>query len=83
MRVIIVYDVAADRTRPIRSFLREWLQWKQNSTFEGHLTEAEYKEVTEWIDEFVSSDEQVIVYSTTYDMDCEVYGDDDKSDRFL
>jgi len=41
MYVIIVYDVAVDRINNIRKFLKRFLNWVQNSVFEGEITESQ------------------------------------------
>ncbi len=41
MYVIIVYDVAVERVAKVCQFLRRFLHWKQNSVFEGEITESE------------------------------------------
>lgn len=45
MYVIIVYDVAVERVNKVRIFLRQYLDWVQNSVFEGELTRATLREV--------------------------------------
>ena len=41
MYVIIVYDVCVERVNKVCQFLRQYLNWVQNSVFEGETTEAE------------------------------------------
>lgn len=45
MFVIIVYDVSVERVTKVCHFLRTYLNWIQNSLFEGELTETELREV--------------------------------------
>lgn len=45
MYVIVVYDIAVERVNKVRTFLRQYLDWIQNSVFEGELTKATLKEV--------------------------------------
>ncbi len=45
MYVIIVYDVAVERVNKVCKFLRRYLNWIQNSVFEGELTESEFRTV--------------------------------------
>jgi CRISPR-associated protein Cas2 len=40
MYVIVVYDVAVERLDRVRKVLRQYLNWVQNSAFEGELTEG-------------------------------------------
>ncbi len=36
--VIIVYDVAVERVDKVRKFLKQYLNWIQNSVFEGEVS---------------------------------------------
>ena len=42
MYVIIVYDIKAERVNKVKSFLRQYLFWIQNSVFEGEASESEF-----------------------------------------
>ena len=63
MYVIIVYDINVDRVNKVKSFLRRYLYWIQNSVFEGEVTDSEfeiiYKGLMKIIDEEVDS---IIIY---------------------
>lgn len=63
MYVIIVYDINVDRVNKVKSFLRQYLYWIQNSVFEGEVSDSEfeliYKGLMEIIDEDVDS---IIIY---------------------
>ena len=63
MYVIIVYDINVDRVNKVKSFLRQYLYWIQNSVFEGEVTDSEfqliYNGLMEIIDEEVDS---IIIY---------------------
>jgi CRISPR-associated protein Cas2 len=45
MYVIIVYDVQVERIDDLRKYLRRYLNWVQNSVFEGELTLAQLEEI--------------------------------------
>lgn len=45
MYVIAVYDVAAERTVKMLKLCRRYLNWIQNSVFEGELSELQLKEL--------------------------------------
>ncbi len=63
MYVIIVYDISVERVNAVRKFLRQYLVWRQNSVFEGDLTEAEYMKVKMGLKEIIDEDEDfVIIY---------------------
>ena len=45
MYVIAVYDVDARRTQKMLKVCRRYLNWIQNSVFEGEITEVKLKEL--------------------------------------
>jgi len=45
MYVLIVYDVAVERVAKAHKCLKRFLHWRQNSVFEGELTEAQIETV--------------------------------------
>lgn len=45
MYVIAVYDVASERTGKMLKLCRQYLNWIQNSVFEGELSEVKLKEL--------------------------------------
>lgn len=45
MYTIIVYDIGVERVNSVCKFLRRYLNWIQNSVFEGELTESQFREV--------------------------------------
>jgi len=45
MYVIIVYDVQVERIDDLRKYLRRYLEWMQDSVFEGELTPAQLEGV--------------------------------------
>jgi len=59
--VIIVYDVNVQRVNRVKKFLRQYLNWVQNSVFEGELTEADLEEVKMGLREIINEDEDMIV----------------------
>lgn len=85
MFVVIVYDVRAHRTQQICDYLRQWLNWRQNSVFDGHLTESEYERVLSWVRSFIKADEQTLIYTTTREdaLDIEEIGEEREETRFL
>lgn len=59
MYYLIVYDVDVERVNKIHKFLKTYLNWIQNSVFEGELGDADYikvkKRISEIIDKNVDS----------------------------
>lgn len=45
MYVILVYDLDAKRTGKMLKLCRKYLNWIQNSVFEGDITESKLKEL--------------------------------------
>ncbi len=45
MYVIIVYDIEQERVNKVCPFLRRYMNWVQNSAFEGELSEAQVEQV--------------------------------------
>ncbi|MFH0904104.1 MAG: CRISPR-associated endonuclease Cas2 [Methanobacteriota archaeon] len=65
MYVIIVYDVAVERVNKVRIYLKQYLNWVQNSVLEGELTEAEYMKVMTGLRDVIDeSQDNVICYKT-------------------
>ena len=63
MYVIIVYDVGVERVNKIKKFLRTWLNWVQNSVFEGELTESEFIKVQQGIKNIIDKElDSVIIF---------------------
>ena len=45
MYILIVYDVGVERGAKVHKLLKQFLHWRQNSVFEGELTEAQIEKV--------------------------------------
>ncbi|PWB54515.1 MAG: CRISPR-associated endonuclease Cas2 [Candidatus Methanoperedenaceae archaeon] len=65
MYVIIVYDVGVERVNKVRVYLKQYLNWVQNSVLEGELTEAEYMKVMNGLRDVIDeSQDNVLCYKT-------------------
>ena len=63
MYVIIVYDVGVERVNKIKKFLRTWLNWVQNSVFEGELTESEFLKVEDGLKKIIDKElDSIIIF---------------------
>lgn len=63
MYVIIVYDINVDRVNKVKSFLRQYLFWIQNSVFEGEVSESEFKLIHEGLMKIIDKEvDSVIIY---------------------
>ncbi len=63
MYVIVVYDVNVDRVNKVRIFLKQYLNWVQNSVFEGELTKSELSVIEHTVKEIINqSEDSVRIY---------------------
>ncbi len=62
MYVIIVYDIEQKRVAKICKYLRRYLNWVQNSVFEGELTPAKFKEVKIGLKEKIKKDVDSVLF---------------------
>lgn len=61
--VVMVYDVGVKRVNRIKALLRQYLNWVQNSVFEGELTESEFKTVINLIEKTISKkNDHLVIY---------------------
>jgi CRISPR-associated protein Cas2 len=60
MYVIVVYDVNIERINKVRIFLKQYLNWVQNSVFEGELTKVELKIIEEGIKDLIDQKQDSI-----------------------
>jgi CRISPR-associated protein Cas2 len=58
--LIIVYDINVKRVVKVLKFLRRYLNWVQNSVFEGELTYAEFKKVQAGLKKIINEDEDSV-----------------------
>lgn len=62
MYVILVYDVSTDRVADVCKFLRKYLNWVQNSVFEGQLTKSELEEIKAELGDMTEPEEDSIYF---------------------
>lgn len=64
MYVILVYDFGEKRVNKMLKLCRKYLNWIQNSVFEGEISEVRLKELLMSCDKFMNKGEDsVIVFS--------------------
>ena len=64
MYVILVYDFGERRVNKMLKLCRRYLNWIQNSVFEGEISEVRLKELLMSCDKFMDkSEDSVIVFS--------------------
>ena len=61
MYVVIAYDVNVERVNRVKKFLRKYLNWVQNSLFEGELSEADLEEVKMGLRRIIDEETDMIV----------------------
>ena len=65
MYVIIVYDVGEERVNRVRIYLKQYLNWVQNSVLEDELTESEYLKIMNGLRDVIDeSQDNIICYKT-------------------
>ena len=77
MYVILVYDIKEERVARVLKTCRKYLNWVQNSVFEGKITDAKLTKLKMELKKIMNSDEDsVIIYKmrTTRYSDREIMG---------
>ena len=63
MYVLIVYDIAVERVAKVHKCLKRFLHWRQNSVFEGELTDAQIESVKNDLNKIVDDEtDSVLIY---------------------
>lgn len=64
MYIILVYDIGEKRVQKVHKLLKKYLNWVQNSVFEGDLTEGRFEAMKIDLKERLKTDEDsVIIYT--------------------
>jgi len=61
MYAIITYDVNVERVNKVKKFLRQYLNWIQNSVFEGEVSKSDLEEIRIGIREIIDENEDMVV----------------------
>ena len=56
MYVVVTYDCGVERVNSVRKFLKQYLNWVQNSVVEGELTDADLLEVKAGVEKLIDKD---------------------------
>ena len=87
MYIILVYDMGEKRVAKMLRLCRKYLNWIQNSVFEGELSDVKLKELKIQAGQIMDKNEDsLIIFSNRWDkwMDREVIGKERSSiDQFL
>jgi CRISPR-associated protein Cas2 len=62
MYVIIVYDIEEKRVAKACKYLRQHLNWVQNSVFEGEVTEAHLERIKAGLRKIISDDKDAVIF---------------------
>ena len=64
MYILLVYDVGEKRVAKYHKYLKRYLNWVQNSVFEGELTESQIESVKAGLEKImVTEKDSVIIYT--------------------
>ena len=62
MYVIIVYDIEKKRVAKVCKYLRQHLNWVQNSVFEGEVTKAHLERIKAGLRKIISDDKDAVIF---------------------
>lgn len=65
MYVLIVYDVGEKRVAKVLKFLRTYLNWIQNSVFEGEVTESQLMKIRNRLVQIINTNEDSVIIFTS------------------
>ena len=64
MYYIVVYDIKEARVDKVLKLMRKYLNWVQNSVFEGELSEGQFERLKIEVKKLINSNEDsVLIYS--------------------
>lgn len=64
MYCILVYDVQQRRVSKVAKLLKKYLNWVQNSVFEGELSESELYKLKTELDKKINKDKDSFIFFT-------------------
>lgn len=64
MFVIVVYDAGVKRDPKILKTCRKYLNWVQNSVFEGEITDGKFKMLRRELERIINAQEDYIIMYT-------------------
>jgi CRISPR-associated protein Cas2 len=86
MYVILVYDMGEKRVGKMLKLCRKYLNWIQNSVFEGEISDVKLKELTIHAENMMKEEDSLIIFSGRSEkwMDKQIIGKEKSSvDNFL
>lgn len=64
MYIVVVYDIGVERVNKVRGFLKQYLNWVQNSAFEGEVSEGTFAEIKVGLKEIINEGQDSILFFT-------------------
>ncbi|TAJ12457.1 CRISPR-associated endonuclease Cas2 [Marinilabiliaceae bacterium JC017] len=64
MYIILVYDVGQKRTGKMLKLCRRYLNWIQNSVFEGEITEARLEALKNQANDIIKESDSLIIFKS-------------------
>lgn len=86
MYVILIYDIGEKRVGKMLKLCRRYLNWIQNSVFEGEISEYKLRELKSNAEEIIKEEDSLIIFSSRQSawLDKEIIGRERAStDNFL
>lgn len=87
MYIILVYDITEKKQAKMLKLCRQYLNWIQNSVFEGELSEVKLKELTIKVKRIIDPTEDSVILFTNklnYNMAKQIIGKEKMAtDNFL
>ncbi len=62
MYLIVVYDVNEERVGKVNRYLKRYLLWRQNSVFEGEISETLINTMINGIKKIIEGEDSLIIY---------------------
>ncbi len=63
MYILIVYDVSVERVSKVHKLLKRYLNWRQNSVFEGEVTDSQIEAVKNGLMKIIDEEsDSVLLY---------------------
>jgi len=67
MYIVVVYDVAEQRVSRVCKYLRRFLNWVQNSAFEGELTVGQIERIKAGLGDIIDTEEDSVYFYVARD----------------
>lgn len=62
MYIILVYDVDESRVAKVNKYLKKYLLWRQNSVFEGELSDVLIERMIKGLKKIIIDSDSVVIY---------------------